>query len=141
VRNARLPCDAPNTSVPAAGLGISTDGTVFLACTVGDPAVASGYGPGQAYLSRDQGRTWSRTSAPPEPYSAVAAVRGRMFAWAKDLSVQDGHGWRLSLAGPPSGKGFVLVGFEDDAHGLALGSDGVLHLTGDAGRTWRDATF
>jgi hypothetical protein len=40
VRNARLPCDSPTVYVPGAALGISTDGTVFLA--PGNPSQAPG---------------------------------------------------------------------------------------------------
>ncbi len=138
VRNARLPCDSPTVYVPGAALGISTDGTVFLGCT---RQPQSGPGTNQAYLSTAQARTWTPTPAPPEEDSGLAAVSGRLFAWGKNLSVQDGHGWHVTLPGPKSGKGFALVGFEDNTHGLALDNDGLLHLTRDAGRTWTAVSF
>ena len=113
---------------PRLALGVSTDGTVLLVCVIED----NGHSTPKAYLSHDEGRSWTPTSAPSEAPRDVTAVRGRLFAWGKHLSVQDEQTWGTSLRG----NGFVLVGFQDDTHGVALGDDGVLHLTRDAGRTW-----
>lgn len=128
VRDQKLPCVRENVYVPGSPLGVSTDGTVLLVCVIED----NGHSIPKAYLSHDEARTWTPTPAPAEVPRDVTAVRGRLFAWGKNLTVQDGQTWSTSLRG----NGFVLVGFQDDAHGVALGADGVLHLTRDAGRTW-----
>jgi hypothetical protein len=136
-RNEHLPCVHDHLYVPASPLGVSTDGTVVLVCVI----QLSSRQTMRAYLSHDLGQHWTSTSPPPEPPTDVTAVPGRLFAWGKNLLVQQDGRWRRSLAGPASGEGFVLVGFEDATHGLALGADGVLHMTSDAGTTWRTVTF
>ena len=42
-----------------------------------------------------------------------------------------GHGWRVSLTG--CGHGFSLVGFETNTQGVALGTNGYLWITRNAG--------
>ena len=137
VRHEKLPCAPERTYVPRSPLGVSTDGTVVLVCDVQAP----GRTYQRAFLSTDGGRQWAPTAAPPVAATDVTAVPGRLFVWGRDLLVGTSGHWTTSLAGPRSGDGFRVVGFEDDTHGLALDADGTLHLTRDAGRTWRTVRF
>jgi hypothetical protein len=139
-RNEELPC-SPGRIVPFSPIGVSTDGSLFLVCNVSNGDTQQQL----AYRSSDQGRHWSEVQPPPFPPDDVTAVSGRRFAWQSDLSVYDGSRWRVSLNGPgtapDNGAAFVLVGFQDSQHGVALTATGRLSITRDAGRTWRSVTF
>ncbi len=132
--NRKLPCapDEEETYVPSAGLGVSTDASIVMVCELGQP-----YRGVSAYRSSDEGATWRSIPAPPEAAYDVAVVRGRVFSWNRDLYVLVNGEWTRSLVGPVSLKGFRLVGFQDDTHGLAADHEGSLSMTTDAGRTWR----
>ena len=134
VRNVPLPCRGPQVYVPFARLGVATDGRVLLAC-IPDTATQ----PLRAYLSGDEARTWTATAPPPEAPAGVTAIRKELFAWGRDVQMQESGRWSTVLAGPS--KGFALVGFQDDTHGVALGRNGALHLTSDGGRTWTTAAL
>jgi hypothetical protein len=135
-QNSPLPCQRKDLYVPDSPLGVSTDGSVFLVCAIGP---SSGESPPvqRAYVSRDEGGSWSATLAPPETPSDVTATRRGLFAWGNNVERYDGSRWTVALAG----HGFVTVGFQDDDHGVALGRDGILHLTRDGGATWTAAPF
>jgi photosystem II stability/assembly factor-like uncharacterized protein len=71
----------------------------------------------------------------------VTAVVGGRFAWnsGPDLYMRTGHSWQVSLIGP--GNGFSLVGFETNTQGVALGANGDLWITRNAGTSWSRVTF
>jgi photosystem II stability/assembly factor-like uncharacterized protein len=71
----------------------------------------------------------------------VTAVAGEWFAWnsGPDLYMLTGHGWRISLT--DRGHGFSLVGFETDTQGVALGTNGYLWITRNAGTSWSRVTI
>jgi photosystem II stability/assembly factor-like uncharacterized protein len=70
----------------------------------------------------------------------VTAIAAGRFAWnnGPDLYRLTGPGWQVSLTDP--GHGFSLVGFETDTQGVALGTNGDLWITRDAGATWSRLT-
>jgi hypothetical protein len=131
VQKESLPCAGDQVSVPMAPLGASTDRTLVLVCDRLNQTATQ-----TAFLSTNQGLDWTQTSAPPQPPVGVAAVPGRLFAWANDVLIQTGGHWAVSLAGPASGGDFSLVGFEDNTQGVALNSDGEFWMTRDGGTTW-----
>lgn len=134
-RHESLPCTAGNASVPFSALGVSTDGSLFLVCNL----QANDQTSQKAYRSTDQARSWRSTPAPPIAPDDVTAVPGRLFAWGHDLDVQSNGQWSVSLSGPSSANGFLVVGFQTETNGVALSADGVLHLTSDTGQTWTAA--
>jgi hypothetical protein len=136
VRHESLPCGQGKTYVPFAPLGVSTDGLVYLVCD----AMNNQSQTQLAYESVNQGRSWSAGHPPPpQPPQGVTAVTGGRFAWnnGPDLYRLTGPGWQVSLTGP--GHGFSLVGFETDTQGVALGTNGYLWITRDAGASWSRA--
>jgi hypothetical protein len=141
VRHESLPCVRRQAYVPFAPLGVSTDGLVYLVCDVmndqsGPPAQTQ-----IAYESASEGRSWNAGGPPPpQPPQGVTAVAGRRFAWnsGPDLYMLTGHGWRVSLT--DRGHRFSLVGFETDTQGVALGTNGYLWLTRNAGTSWSRVT-
>jgi hypothetical protein len=137
VRHEALPCGQPQTYVPFAALGTSTDGQVYLVCDV-----MNNQSPTQlAYQSGHQGGSWTAASPPPpQPPQGVTAVAGGRFAWnsGPDLYQLTGSGWHVSLTDP--GHGFSLVGFETDTQGVALGTNGYLWITRNAGTSWSRLT-
>jgi hypothetical protein len=135
-RDVSLPCRHRHTYVPNAPLGVATDGTVFLVCDIEQPHHRQ-----VAYLSHDQGRTWTSTPPPPRPVEDVTATRDRLFAWDTELLVQRSGAWKAAPAGRSTRTGFVLVGFEDDSQGIALRTNGVLRITRDGGRHWTRVHF
>ena len=141
VRHESLPCVRGQTYVPFAALGVSTDGLVYLVCDVMDNQPSPPTQTQLAYESGTEGSSWSaETPAPPQPPQGVTAVAGGMFAWGSgpDLYMLAGHGWRVSLTDP--GHGFSLVGFETDTQGIALGTNGYLWITRNAGTSWSRLT-
>jgi hypothetical protein len=136
-RHEPLPCGQGKTYVPFAPLGTSTDGLLYLVCDV-----MNSQSPTQlAYESGNQGRTWSTANPPPpQPPQGVTAIAAGRFAWnnGPDLYRLTGPGWQVSLTDP--GHGFSLVGFETDTQGVALGTNGYLWITRDAGATWSRLT-
>jgi hypothetical protein len=136
--NDALPCKGNSLYIPDSPLGVSTDGSVFLVCDVEHLVQDQTPAPEQwAYVSGDQGRSWTRRPAPPETPTDVTATRNGLFAWGKSVERYDGTRWVVAIRG----AGFVTVGFQDDAHGIALGRDGRLYLTRDGGSSWTTARF
>jgi hypothetical protein len=132
-RHESLPCGQGQTYVPFAPLGTSTDGLVYLVCDVMNNQSQTQL----AYESGNQGGSWSAAHPPPpQPPQGVTAVTGGRFAWnnGPDLYRLTGPGWQVSLTDP--GHGFSLVGFETDTQGVALGTNGYLWITRDAGASW-----
>ena len=70
----------------------------------------------------------------------MTAVPGGRFAWnsGPDLYMLTGHGWQVSLTGRE--HGFSLVGFETNTQGVALGTNGSLWITRNAGTGWSRVT-
>jgi len=137
VRHGSLPCLHGQAFVPFASLGVSTDGLVYLVCNV----MNNQPGTQLAYESADQGGSWTAARPPPpQPPLGVTAVVGARFAWnsGPDLYMLTGRGWRVSLV--DRGHGFSLVGFETNTQGIALGANGILWITRDAGATWSQVT-
>jgi hypothetical protein len=137
VRHETLPCGQGQTYVPLAALGTSTDGEVYLVCDVMNNQAQTQL----AYESVNQGGNWSAASPPPpQPPQGVTAVAGGRFAWnlGPDLYQLTGHGWQVSLTDP--GHGFSLVGFETNTQGVALGTNGYLWISRNAGTSWSRLT-
>lgn len=108
VRHARLPCAAAYRIIPMSPVAAAPDGQLFVVCAVE-------YGDGRngqlAYLSGDQGRSWTRTAPLPNPAAGVAATDTAYFAWNKDLWIDRAghwtrllHGRRRAPASPSSGS-------------------------------------
>jgi hypothetical protein len=141
VRHESLPCVQGQAYVPFAALGVSTDGLVYLVCDALNNQPSRPAQTQLAYESVNQGRSWrAGTPPPPQPPQGVTAVAGERFAWnsGPDLYRLTGHGWRASLTDP--GHGFSLVGFETNAHGVALGTNGYLWITRNGGNNWSRVT-
>ena len=133
VRHESLPCVRGQNYVPFAALGVSTNGLVYLVCDVMNTATPTQL----AYESVDEGSSWGADNPPPpQPPQAVTAIAGGRFAWnsGPDLYMLTGHGWQVSLTDP--GHGFSLVGFETNTQGIALGTNGYLWITRNAGTSW-----
>jgi hypothetical protein len=135
-RHESLPCGQGQTYVPFAALGTSTDGLVYLVCDVMTNQAQTQL----AYESVNEGSSWSAGKPPPQPPQGVTAVAGGRFAWnlGPDLYQLTGHGWQVSLIN--RGHGFSLVGFETNTQGVALGTNGYLWITRNAGTSWRRLT-
>ncbi|MGH3204983.1 MAG: WD40/YVTN/BNR-like repeat-containing protein [Streptosporangiaceae bacterium] len=141
VRHGPLPCGQGQTYVPFAALGVSTDGLVYLVCDAMDNQPSPPTQIQLAYESVNEGRSWSADNPPPpRPPQGVTAVFGERFAWnsGPDLYMLTGHGWRVSLI--DRGHGFSLVGFETNTQGVALGTNGYLWITRNAGTSWSRVT-
>ena len=138
VRHEPLPCVRGQTYVPFAPLGVSTDGLVYLVCDVMNSSAQTQLG----YESVHEGSGWSADNpAPPQPPQGVTAIVGGRFAWnsGPDLYMLTRHGWHVALI--DRGHGFSLVGFETNTQGVALGTNGYLWITRNAGTTWSRVTF
>lgn len=137
--NKQLPCRRDNALyVPSSPLGVSTDGSVVLVCDIEQLGSGQSPRPGQwAYVSTDQGDSWTRVPGPAQHPLDVTATRQALFVWGDNVERYDGSRWTVVLPG----NGFATVGFQDDDHGVALGTDGVLHLTSDGGLTWTTTTW
>jgi hypothetical protein len=141
VRHESLPCAPGQAYVPFAPLGVSTDGLVYLVCDAMNNQPSPPAQTQLAYESVTQGRSWSAASPPPpQPPQGVTAVIGERFAWSfgPDLYMLTAHRWHVSLTDP--GHGFSLVGFETDAQGIALGTNGHLWITRNGGTNWSRVT-
>ena len=141
VRHESLPCVHGQTYVPFAALGASTDGLVYLVCDAMNNQPTPPTQTQLAYESVNQGSSWRADNPPPpQPPQGVTAVVGGRFAWnsGPDLYMLTGHGWRVSLT--DRGHGFALVGFETDAQGVALGTNGYLWITRNGGTSWSRIT-
>jgi hypothetical protein len=141
-RHQSLPCVRGRAYVPFAPLGVSTDGLLYLVCDVMNNQPGPPPQTQLAYESANEGRSWSaRNPPPPQPPQGVTAVAGKWFAWSSgpDLYMLTGHRWRVSLTGP--GHGFSLVGFETNTQGVALGTNGYLWITRNAGTSWSRVTI
>jgi hypothetical protein len=141
VRHESLPCVRGQTYVPFAALGASTDGLVYLVCDAMNNQPSPATQAQLAYESVNQGGSWSADNPPPpQPPQGVTAVVGARFAWnlGPDLYMLTGHGWRVSLI--DRGHGFSLVGFETNTQGVALGTNGYLWITRNAGTSWSRLT-
>jgi hypothetical protein len=142
VRHGSLPCVRGQAYVPSAPLGVSTDGQVYLVCDVMNNQPGPSAQTQLAYESASEGSSWSASNPPPpQPPQGVTAVAGERFAWnsGPDLYMLTGHRWRVSLTGP--GHGFSLVGFETNTQGVALGTNGYLWITRNAGTSWSRVTI
>jgi hypothetical protein len=142
VRHHSLPCAQGQADVPFAPLGASTDGLVYLVCDAVNNQPTPPTQAQLAYQSTNQGSTWSAVSPPPpQPPQGVTAVAGERFAWnsGPDLYMLTGHRWHVTLTDP--GHGFSLVGFETNTHGIALGTNGYLWITRNAGTSWNRVTI
>ena len=141
VRHESLPCVHGQAYVPFAPLGTSTDGLVYLVCDVMNNQPSPPVQTQLAYESGNEGGSWRAGQPPPQPPQGVTAVAGGRFAWnsGPDLYMLTRHGWQVSLI--DRGHGFSLVGFETNTQGVALGTNGYLWITRDAGATWSRVTF
>jgi hypothetical protein len=142
VRHGSLPCIQGQTYVPFAPLGVSTDGQVYLVCDVMDNQSSSSTQTQLAYVSDNEGSSWSAASpSPPQPPDGVTATASGRFAWSSgpDLYALTGQGWQVVLTNP--GHGFSLVGFESNAQGVAIGTNGYLWITHDGGVSWSRVTL
>jgi hypothetical protein len=142
VRHESLPCVQGQTYVPFAALGTSTDGLVYLVCDVMNNQPTPPTQTQLAYESVNEASSWSADNPPPpQPPQGVTAVVGGRFAWNSglDLYMLTGHSWQVSLIGP--GNGFSLVGFETNTQGVALGANGDLWITRNAGTSWSRVTI
>ena len=127
--------------MPFAPLGVSADGLVYLVCDVSTDQPSPPTQTQLAYQSVNQGSSWSPGNPPrPQPPQGVTAVAGERFAWnlGPDLYMLTGHGWHVSLT--DRGHGFSLAGFETTTHGVALGTNGYLWITRNAGISWSRVT-
>jgi hypothetical protein len=141
VRHESLPCTHGQTYVPFAALGASTDGLVYLVCDAMNNQPTPPTQTQLAYESVSQGTNWRADNPPPpQPPQGVTAVVGGRFAWnsGPHLYMLTGHGWRVSLT--DRGHGFALVGFETNAQGVALGTNGYLWMTRNGGTSWSRIT-
>jgi hypothetical protein len=141
VRHESLPCVQGQTYVPFAALGVSTDGLVYLVCDTMNNQPNPPTQTQLAYESGTEGSSWSAENpAPRQPPQGVTAVVGERFAWnsGPDLYRLTTHGWQVSLI--DRGHGFSLVGFETDAQGVALGTNGYLWITRNGGASWSRVT-
>jgi len=141
VRHEPLPCARGQAYVPFAPLGVSTDGLVYLVCDVLNNQPSPPAQTQLAYESVNEGRSWTAGNPPPpQPPQGVTAVAGERFAWNSrpDLYRLTRHGWHVSLTNP--GHSFSLVGFETNAQGLALGTNGYLWITRNGGTSWSRVT-
>jgi hypothetical protein len=141
VRHESLPCGQGQTYVPYVALGVSTDGLVYLVCDAMNNQPNPPTQTQLAYESVNEGSSWSGDNpSPPQPPQGVTAVIGERFAWnsGPDLYTLTSNGWRASLIN--RGHGFSLVGFETDAHGVALGTNGYLWITRNGGTSWSRVT-
>ena len=141
VRHESLPCAHGQTYVPFAPLGVSTDGLVYLVCDVMNNQPSPPAQTQLAYESVNEGSSWrAGHPPPPQPPQGVTAVPGERFAWnsGPDLYKLTGHGWHVSLI--DRGHGFSLVGFETNTQGVALGTNGYLWITRNAGTSWSRVT-
>jgi hypothetical protein len=140
VRHESLPCVQGQTYVPFAPLGVSTDGLVYLVCDVMNNQPSPPAQTQLAYESVNEGGSWSAGNPPPQPPQGVTAVVGGRFAWnfGPDLYRLTGNGWQISLI--DRGHGFSLVGFETNTQGVALGTNGHLWITRNAGTSWSRVT-
>jgi hypothetical protein len=132
VRHESLPCVRGQTYVPFAPLGVSTDGLVYLVCDVMNNTQTQ-----LGYESVNEGSSWSADNPPPpQPPQGVTAIVGARFAWnsGPDLYMLTRRGWHVALI--DRGHGFSLVGFETNTQGVALGTNGYLWITRNAGTTW-----
>jgi hypothetical protein len=141
VRHESLPCVQGQTYVPFAPLGVSTDGLVYLVCDVMNNQPSPPTQTQLAYESVNEGSSWSADNPPPpQPPQGVTAVIGGRFAWnsGPDLYALAEDGWQVSLIN--RGYGFSLVGFETNAQGVALGTNGYLWITRNGGTSWSRVT-
>jgi hypothetical protein len=141
VRHESLPCVQAQTYVPFAALGASTDGLVYLVCDVMNNQPTPPTQTQLAYESVNEGSSWSADNPPPpQPPQGVTAIVGGRFAWnsGPDLYMLTGHGWQVSLI--DRGHSFSLVGFETNTQGIALGTNGYLWITRNAGTSWTRLT-
>jgi hypothetical protein len=141
VRHESLPCVQGQTYVPFAPLGVSTDGLVYLVCDVMNNQPSPPTQTQLAYESVNEGSSWSADNPPPpQPPQGVTAVIGGRFAWnsGPDLYALTEDGWQVSLIN--RGYGFSLVGFETNAQGVALGTNGYLWITRNGGTSWSRLT-
>jgi hypothetical protein len=130
-RHESLPCVHDRRLVVWSPLGVSTDGSLVLDCDVEAPhPIHQLY-----YVSSDEGRSWTQVDAPPHTPDDVTAVPGSRFAFGHGIYVDSGNGWRQVLPAA-AGRQFVVAGFEDDTHGVALTRHGNLYRTVDGGQSW-----
>jgi hypothetical protein len=130
-RSEALPCVQNKRYIPWSPLGVSTDGSLVLDCAVEEPhRIHQLY-----YVSSDEGRSWAQVDAPPHTPDDVTAVAGSRFAFGHGIYVDSGSGWKQVLPAD-AGRRFVVAGFEDDTHGVALTRRGNLYRTVDGGQSW-----
>jgi photosystem II stability/assembly factor-like uncharacterized protein len=131
VRHEALPCVRNRRLVAWSPLGVSTNGSLVMDCDVEEPRPVRQL----LYVSSDEGRTWTQVAAPPVVPDDVTAIPGTRFAFGHGIYVDHGSGWKQVLPAD-AGRQFVVAGFEDDTHGVALTRHGSLYRTVDGGQSW-----
>ena len=135
-RHEELPCVGHRRLVAWSPLGVSTDGSLVLDCDVQRPHREFQL----FYTSIDEGRSWTQVAAPPKAPDDVTAVNAGRFAFGYGIFTDRGAGWQQVLPSTRA-RHFLVAGFQDDSHGIALTSRGVLYRTTDAGHTWQAVRF
>jgi hypothetical protein len=129
-------------------LAVGTAHHVVAICS-GEPGTGEQFK--VAYGSSDDGRTWHRRADPPEyGYTGPGVTGGHVAATSSSafmtggrspVSKEAGAGAWHRVLDTASGAGFDVIGFTDDAHGVALGHLDGAWVTADAGEHWRRLRF
>jgi hypothetical protein len=123
---------APAGSTAWTSLGVTPDRTATLTAH-GDVAYVVGQqGAGPIAPSLDV-----FTGTQPVRHESLPCGQGQTYVPYAAFGVST-DGWRVSLIN--RGHGFSLVGFETDAHGVALGTNGYLWVTRNGGTSWSRVT-
>jgi photosystem II stability/assembly factor-like uncharacterized protein len=96
---------------------------------------------GALLVSRDRGATWARAAEEQDLAWNDVAVQGRRIWLVGEfgrIQVSDdgGNNWR-EIASPVKSS-LMAIRFRDDAHGVAVGVDGVVLRTSDGGAHWSE---
>ena len=136
-----LPCDASESALVLADVGLRSDRTVVLAAErAGSRAVAVGER-GAVFVSGDGGVSWrSRRVSSTRTLTSVAALDELNWIAAGHggvlfLSHDGGENWN-AVVGDGGTDSFIGLTPVDDHTVLAYGAFGMLLRSTDAGRTW-----